>query len=213
MESSHFDNVPSPVLGFLAVHAALRRDCAEVVATARAGGAVGDRLALLDRVIRAHHHGEDAVLLPLLRSREPAIADIAERVEDQHVRLDVAIARVRAASEAGRTDVDRITDIAELLEDHLELEEQHILPVWVASLSPQDHQLFARRLQRATPLRDIAVVVPWLLDAVPTPYRQVAEGELPGPVRFAYRHCLRRRFERTWRGPEQSRGAVMASTP
>ncbi len=192
---------PPPVLGFLAVHAALRRDCADLVAVARAGGAVGHRLALLDRVLTAHHRGEDAVLLPLLRSKEPDIAEVTKVVEDQHVRLDAAIDGLRAAAADGRTDVDGVAELADLLADHLALEEQHLLPTWVASLSPADHERFARRLRRATPWRDIAVVVPWLLDAVPDPFRQVAEGELPRPVRFAYRHGLRSRFERTWHRP------------
>jgi hypothetical protein len=202
MEPSSFTALaPAPVLGFLAVHAALRRDCADLVTAARSGASVGDRLALLDRVLSAHHHGEDTVLLPLLRSKDPAIADVSDRVEEQHVRLDVTIDRLRASSADGRTDVDGVTALGNLLEDHLCLEEQHLLPTWVASLSPADHVRFARRLRRATPWRDIAVVVPWLLDAVPEPFRPVAEGELPGPVRFAYRHGLRRRFARTWNRP------------
>lgn len=192
---------PAPVLGFLAVHAALRRDCADLVAASRAGADIGDRLALLDRVISAHHHGEDAVLLPVLRSKEPAITDVSERVEEQHVRIDAAIDELRSTAADGRSDVDAITAFADLLEDHLALEEQHLLPTWVESLSPADHDRIGRRLRRATPWRDIAVVVPWLLDAVPDPFRQVAERELPGPVRFAYRHGLRRQFERTWRRP------------
>lgn len=147
---------PAPVLGFLAVHAALRRDCTDLVTAASAGTDVADRLALLDRVLTAHHHGEDAVLLPLLRSKEPAITDASECIEEQHVGLDAAI----------------------------------------------------ERLRRATPWRDIAVVVPWLLDAVPDAFRTVAEGELPGPVRFAYRHGLRSRFERTWHRPAVVAAAV-----
>jgi hypothetical protein len=208
MASSSTTLPPGPVLGFLAVHAALRQDCTDLVTAARAGAAVDDRLALLDRVITAHHHGEDAVLLPLLRSKEPALTDVTERVEEQHVGLDATIERLRAAAADGITDVDGITALGALLEDHLALEEQHLLPIWVASLSPADHVRFARRLRRATPWRDIAVVVPWLLDAVPDSYRGVAEGELPRPVRFAYRHALRSRFERTWNRPVAVAAAV-----
>jgi hypothetical protein len=202
MDTTPFTPIaPAPVLGFLSVHAALRRDCADLVAASIAREPLDDRLALFDRVIGAHHHGEDAVLLPLLRSREPAITDVSERVEEQHVRLDAAIHRLRAIAADRRTDVDGIVALAELLEDHLSLEEQRILPVWVASLSPADHEQFGRRLRRATPWRDIAVVVPWLLDAVPDSFRPIAEGELPAPVRFAYCHVLRHRFERKWNRP------------
>ena len=200
MEPTSFTTfLPAPVLGFLAVHAALRRDCADLAAAAAAGADVGDRLALLDRVISAHHHGEDVVLLPLLRSKEPAITDVSELVEQQHVCLDVAIGRLRSAAADGRIDRDGIDAFGELLDDHLALEEQHVLPTWVESLSAAEHERFGHRLRRATPWRDIAIVVPWLLDAVPDPFRQVAERELPAPVRFAYRHGLRRQFQRAWK--------------
>ncbi len=143
----------------------------------------------------------DGVLLPLLRSKEPTIADVSERVEDQHVRIDTAIDHLRSSAADGRIDAPGITAFSDLLEDHLALEEQQLLPIWVASLSPADHERLGRRLRRSTPWRDIAVVVPWLLDAVPDAFSDEAKRELPAPVRFAYRLGLRRQFERTWNRP------------
>lgn len=188
---------PAPVLGFLLVHAGLRRECQAMVDAAHRGEDVGRRLALFDRVIRAHHHGEDRVLLPMLSSREPAIREAADEAEAQHVQLDRTLDRLRladpAAARAG------VGELASLLEDHLILEETRLLPTWLAVLSPAEHERFTRRLRRATPWRDISVMVPWLLDAVPPAFRPVAETELPSHVRLAYRHVMRRRFERCWR--------------
>jgi len=193
---------PAPVLGFLLVHAALRREAQDLVACA--GDADGDmrsvsrRLELFDRVLRAHHHGEDRVLLPLLRSREPLIRDIADEVEEQHVLLDESLDAIRVHVELRNPDglAARAGHLATMLEEHLVLEETMILPVWLMSMSPDEHATFARRLRHATPWRDISVMVPWLIDAVPEHYRELAEAELPGHVRFAYRHGMRRRFER-----------------
>jgi hypothetical protein len=188
---------PAPVLGFLLVHAGLRRECQAMVDAARRGEDVGRRLALFDRVIRAHHHGEDRVLLPILSSREPAIREVADEVEAQHVQLDLTLDRLRTAEPAAvRAGVG---DLAAFLEEHLILEETRLLPTWVAALSPAEHLRFTRRLRRATPWRAVSVMVPWLLDAVPAPYRAAAETELPPHVRFAYRYGMRRRFERSWR--------------
>jgi|GEM_PF-6021438 len=191
---------PAPVLGFLLVHAGLRRECQAMVDAARAGEDVRRRLTLFDRVIRAHHHGEDRVLLPMLSSREPAIREAADEAEAQHVQLDRTLDRLRAAEpSAVRTGVG---ELATLLEDHLILEETRLLPTWLAVLSPAEHQRFTRRLRRATPWRDISLMVPWLLDAVPPAFRPTAETELPAHVRLAYRYGMRRRFERCWRpGP------------
>jgi hypothetical protein len=189
---------PAPVLGFLLVHAALRREVADLIIAAGAGAPVGTRLELFDRVIRAHHHGEDEVLLPLLRSKEPAVTAVADQVEAQHVTLDATLDRVRALDAGGRLGPDDLAPLATLVEDHLVLEEQELLPTWVASLTTSEHERFARQLRRATPWRDVTVMVPWLLDAVPDAMRPAAETELPRPIRFAYRHGLRRRFERRW---------------
>jgi hypothetical protein len=82
----------------------------------------------------------------------------------------------------------------------IEEEETMILPVWLMSMSADEHAAFARRLRHATPWRDIAVMVPWLIDAVPDQYRHLAEAELPAHVRFAYRHGMRHRFERRFGG-------------
>jgi len=192
---------PAPVLGFLLVHAALRRDVEELARAAHAGQPLAERVRLLDRVVRAHHHGEDHVLLPLLRSKEPSVRDIADAVEAQHVGLDDAFDGLRARIADGAPVVDEVDALSVALEDHLVLEETQLLPVWWASLSDREHERFARRLRRATPWRDIAVMVPWLIDAVPQPMRHEAESELPKPVRFAYRHGMRQRFERRWRIP------------
>jgi hypothetical protein len=189
---------PAPVLGFLLVHAGLRRECQAMVDGARRGEDVRRRLALFDRVIRAHHHGEDRVLLPMLSSREPAIQEAAEEAEAQHVELDLTLDRLRRTT--GAADLQAgVGRLAALVEDHLILEETRLLPTWLAVLSPAEHQRFTRRLRRATPWRDVAVMVPWLLDAVPPAFRPAAETELPAHVRFAYRHAMRRRFERCWR--------------
>jgi len=188
---------PAPVLGFLLVHAGLRRECHAMVDAAGRGEDVSRRLALFDRVIRAHHHGEDRVLLPMLSSREPAIREAADEAEAQHVELDRTLDRLRLSEPAAvRTGVAALAD---LLEDHLVLEETRLLPTWLAVLSPAEHQRFTRRLRRATPWRDISVMVPWLLDAVPPAFRPAAETELPPHVRLAYRYRMRRRFERSWR--------------
>lgn len=204
---------PAPVLGFLLVHVALRREMADVVAAADAGAPdLERRLALFDRVIRAHHHGEDRVLLPVLRSREPEIRSAADEVEVDHEHLDAALDRLRASVGHGSpgTVRDDVRDLAGFLDRHLELEETRLLPVWLEALDPADHERFARRLRRATPLRAMSVMVPWLMDSVPDGFRAAAERELPPAIRFAYRHGLQARFARRWRGSPTA-GALAAA--
>lgn len=207
---------PAPVLGFLLVHAALRREAAELARAAAAGADVAGRVDLVERVIRAHHHGEDRVLLPMLTALDPSVRETATLVEMQHVALDRTIDALRAvvAAEPARTEVvAAVHAFVGVLQAHLELEETCLLPRWIACLGPEDHERFARRLRRATPLRDVALMIPWLVDAAPEPLRAQAEAELPPPLRLAHRAYLRRRFERRWRAAGRTVGRRAAHSP
>jgi hypothetical protein len=204
--------VPAPVLGFLLVHAALRRESSALARAADAGEPVGDRIVLIDRVLRAHHHGEDRVLLPLLSTLDPAIAEVAAEVEAQHVALDDALDALRALAGADPDAVAAaVHALCDALQAHLELEETRLLPAWLASLSPADHERFGQRLRRSTPWRDVAVMIPWLLDAVPAELQHLAVAELPPHVRLVHRAVLRRRFERRWRSGAPTGPAVGAA--
>ena len=59
---------PKPVLGFLMVHMALRADLAALIDEVETAPRphLERRAALLERVVYAHHIGEDHVLLPAL---------------------------------------------------------------------------------------------------------------------------------------------------
>lgn len=144
---------PAPVLGFLLVHAALRREMGALVTAADHGATdLGRRLELFDCVIRAHHHGEDQVLLPVLRSRDSAIREAADEVEDDHARLDSALDRLRAATGGDDPAIVRrgVHDLATFLDDHLALEETRLLPVWLATLSAAEQPSASCRLRCAS---------------------------------------------------------------
>ena len=78
----------------------------------------------------------------------------------------------------------------------LDYHADELLPVWLEAFGPDDHDGFARRLRRATPVRDISVMVPWLLEAAPDPVKAEAWREVPLPVRAAYRLWWKRSFSK-----------------
>jgi hypothetical protein len=186
------------------VHMALRADVAALVDDI--DDAPRDHLrrrtALLERVVYAHHVGEDDVLLPALSARVPEFDGTTSVLAAQHADLDLALGTLRhAAATRGRArgPVARAARDAEaVLLEHLVTEEREILPVWLSSFGPEDHDAFGRRLRRATPVRDIAVMVPWLLDAAPDTVKADAWSEVPFAVRAAYKLWWRRSFGRRY---------------
>jgi hemerythrin-like domain-containing protein len=100
---------------------------------------VAEHMDFLTTILHAHHHGEDVVLWPILLDRGPAeIAPVVHVMEGHHDRIDqltMQIAttltdwRARAGSAAGESLADTLDRLIVVLEEHLGLEEEHILPV------------------------------------------------------------------------------------
>jgi hypothetical protein len=195
--------MPEAVLGLMVVHSALRSEAADLVAGARQGGdrtQLARRARLLGRVVEVHHHGEDELLWPALTERDATFATIGDGFVAEHEQLDERLASlVERFRHASREDVaDAAAGARDTLEAHLVAEEQQAIPAWLASFTPGEHAEFRDRLQRATPLRDVAVMVSWLLDRAQGPAYDMVWEQLPGALRALYRWRWRASFERTY---------------
>lgn len=190
----HGIDVPGAVCGFLGMHLALRAEAADLAALVAGGGdpvIVSRRTDVMTRALVAHHTAEDRLLWPALEERQPGFHPVTALLEEQHHQLDAALGRLRHEPEV-------IDDLRALLEGHLAAEEHRALPVWLASFTAEEHEIFGRRLRAATPLREIGVLIPWLLDASPEEVAGVAWDHLPRPLRAAYRLWWKRAYERRW---------------
>jgi hypothetical protein len=181
------------VLGFLAVHRALRAETATIESLARTGdtGPARRRARLLARVLGHHHRAEDELLWPTLLERAPHLAEVLASLERDHDELDELLARLP-------DELDLAGTVRRRLEEHLSAEEQHALPVWMAAFRADEHEAFAVRLQRHTPWRDAGLMVAWLLDHAPEGMADVATGHLPRSLRLAHRVWWRRSYEWRW---------------
>jgi hypothetical protein len=186
-------DLPGAVLGFIGVHLGLRSEVATLVRAVDDGDlALADRRArLLQRVLGHHHHAEDAVLFPAVRARQPGAETTTAELEAQHVELDAALAALF-------DDATTIEGVRTLLERHLAAEEQQVLPLWLASFSADEHERFAHRLKRATPIRDAGLMISWLLDVAPHGALDVAWAQVPPSLRVLHRVWWRRRYERAF---------------
>lgn len=137
-----------------AVHGALLSSFGS--ADALVAGAGSDRVAVhtassfLGNVVEflhVHHQGEDVLIYPVLKERCPANRGLLTRIEDQHRLLDEPMADARLALDAWRSEptsatADRIVGsfslVRETLAPHLTEEEDEVLPLASAYLSPEE---------------------------------------------------------------------------
>jgi hypothetical protein len=186
-------DLPSAMLGFVGVHLGLRAEVAAIEHAVERNDLdrARRRADVLNQVLHHHHRAEDELLFPALRERQPGFETATDALEAQHATLDVELPALR-------TDLGRASRVRHVVESHLAHEEQHVLPVWLASFTAEEHDRFATSLQRSTPLRDAGLMVAWLLDTAPDDAFELAWAQVPASLRAVHRVWWRRRYERRY---------------
>ena len=201
---------PKPVLGFLMVHMALRADVAalvdEVETAAEAAPRAPRRTPRTRRLRPSHRRGPRAAARrwpARVGGFDPVTALLAGTARG---------ARRRRSPSCGRSAESRAGRAAPTLRGGRPRRPGHARPstsppksakccrCGSASFTDADHEAFGRRLRRATPVRDVSVMVPWLLDRAPESVKAEAWREVPLPVRAAYKLWWRRAFGRRYGG-------------
>jgi hemerythrin-like domain-containing protein len=154
------------------IHSAFRRELRLAPALIRSvehgdrlrAGIVGVHLDLLDRFLHHHHTIEDDMLWPKLVERVPAeIAPIVELMETQHQTVAHLLERtaVLRAGWRANADHDRGTELASLyarlhdaLIEHLDAEEQRVMPLVEVCITAKEWQRIGKAAQRGAPLKD-----------------------------------------------------------
>jgi hemerythrin-like domain-containing protein len=194
------------------IHSAFRRELRLAPALLRSvqhgdrlrAGIVGTHLDLVDRFLHHHHTIEDDLLWPKLLERVPAeIAPIVELMEAQHETLANLLARTAVARAEWRRDADaaRAAELAVLyarlhsaLVEHLDAEEEHVMPLVEASITHKEWVKIGKAAQRGTPLTDGPRMLGMLAyDGDPQVIRAML-GAVPAPLRGAVLKIGRRAY-------------------
>lgn len=202
-------DLPSAMLGFVGVHLGLRAEVAAIEHAVEHDDIdrAQRRADVLNQVLHHHHRAEDELLFPALRERQPGFETTSAVLESQHATLDVELPALC-------TDLARAGRVRRIVESHLAHEEQHVLPVWLASFTADEHARFATSLQRSTPLRDAGLMVAWLLDTAPDDAFELAWAQVPASLRAVHRLWWRRRYERRYGALHGERhGATVPGMP
>jgi len=186
---SPFD-LPPAVLGFVGVHLALRAEVGALASLVDAGetGRARRRAELLGHVLHQHHVTEDRLLWPALVERQPGAASTTAALQAQHEEL-TCLVRVLP------DHLDLASRTRDVLVEHLLAEEQHALPLWLASFDGAEHERFAALLRRSTPWRAAGPMVAWLLDATPDDARGIGWQLVPRPLQVLHRLWWQRSYE------------------
>ena len=156
-------------------------------------GAIADHIELMDMVLEAHHTAEDKLIWPRLLERCPEeIRPLVHGMESQHERihgllddLTKGIAAWRAdASGKHRESVSRtIDDLVPLLDEHLGMEEQYVLPLIEKHITAEEWGALAAEQGSHFPAEKRPLILGMMMyEGAPAAVREML-GSLPGEVR------------------------------
>jgi hemerythrin-like domain-containing protein len=197
-----------------AVHTFFRREfrlAAGVVRGVRAGDvararAVARHLDYIARCLHDHHTAEDELAWPLLLERVPdELAPMVRLMETQHARVDGLLAEIgrirpRWAAAADPADRDRIADLLDALygnlAEHLDAEEERLLPIAARAMTRDEWDAMGRRARRDNRPSEALVTFGMIQhEGDPVVVARMISGA-PAPVRWLLPRLARRAFGR-----------------
>jgi hypothetical protein len=138
--------------------------------------ALGRAFAAIVGLIHDHHWTEDDVMYPFLLARVPTFEGDALRLEDDHVELDAAMARINARfrllahqlsarlwQDTRGHLLEEATAFDRVLVDHLDREEAVVVPSFESMLSEAEQHLLHKEEFKLATYRHMRMAVPWVL--------------------------------------------------
>ncbi|MEO6713467.1 MAG: hemerythrin domain-containing protein [Mycobacteriales bacterium] len=194
------------------IHRIFRRQFAEVRALVQqapaAGatrGAVADHLGFLLDGLHMHHTTEDDLIWPKLRDRAGVDAPRAQLMAEQHQQIDQSVAEVRAAMSLWRSDptpsasstlADRIGEFLVVLEQHLDEEEEAVVPLIDQHLTPAEWEEIGKRgFAKFTPAQRW-IATGQLVEVATPEETAMMFGKLPPPVKVLWQLIGKRKYRR-----------------
>jgi iron-sulfur cluster repair protein YtfE (RIC family) len=175
-------------------HDAFRRDLDRLEAAAQAGKTddprVRDGWENFKTQLLIHHSVEDEKLWPRLTplAKDPDARRLLNDMEAEHARLDPLLDGFDRALEDGAEDlVVRVKELADVLGQHLEHEEEEALPLIQSVMTSGDWRAFGRAMARRQGIRGASVWVPWITDGMPRAEQRRFLARFPAPLRVLNR--------------------------
>jgi iron-sulfur cluster repair protein YtfE (RIC family) len=200
------------------IHRGMRADTARLAA-AVAGMSEAERAGRMPKVVRwysgffhdfeLHHSAEDELFFPALAERVPEFADRMVRLDAEHHTLEAALVTVGDAvrqladpevtwSSVHGDVLDALRTADAELTLHLDHEDEHVLPLFVAHMSKLDYDEISERATKRNSLSDVKFAVSWIMSNATDAERRRLLAEAPLPLKVVW-YLYRGRYARLTR--------------
>lgn len=152
-----------------------------------------------------HHSTEDESLWPTLLERARPSADLIHRMQAQHEAVSEHTERARRLLPEWRREPTRsstsqlaetLTRLTDALVEHLDEEENQILPLVTTHVSAEEWEAFGQRAFDKFPRSALPIMLGQMLENATPEERAMFFGKLPAPVRLIWRLSGRRQYAR-----------------
>jgi iron-sulfur cluster repair protein YtfE (RIC family) len=164
-------------------------------------GHIGEMMHMLHH----HHTAEDELLWPRLLERARLDRDVIELMEAQHAAIAELLAAIddsmrswvqTADPEAREKLATRLDPLPAALTEHLQAEEDHVLPIVERTITAAEWRQLAERGMAALPRARMLVFLGRIFEEADVDERREFLRHIPAPARVAYRLSGRRRYDR-----------------
>jgi len=151
-----------------------------------------------------HHEDEDELLYPKLIERVPAQAPMTEQVEHEHVLIKTALEaasaacsawRQRPSAETGEALAAALDHLNEVVQPHLDDEEQKVVPLAAVTLTQQEWDAMGKRGMNSVPRNKRGIAAGMMLEPLDADDRAYMMKHVPAPVRLLFPLMV----ERPWK--------------
>jgi hypothetical protein len=194
---------PIDVRDMAIVHRLFRQAYDEAAGLVRAAPApspgrvtfLADHIDLVLGGLHSHHQDEDELLYPKLIERAPEQAPMTEQVEHEHqiiaTALDAASAactawRQRPSAETGEALAAALDHLNEVVQPHLDDEEQKVVPLAAVTLTQQEWDAMGKRGMSSIPRNKRAIAAGMMLEPLDAADRAYMMKHVPAPLRMLF---------------------------
>jgi iron-sulfur cluster repair protein YtfE (RIC family) len=165
---------------------------------------LADHIDLVLGGLHSHHQDEDELLYPKLIERAPEQAPMTEQVEHEHqiiaTALDAASAactawRQRPSAETGEALAAALEHLNEVVQPHLDDEEQKVVPLAAVTLTQQEWDAMGKRGMSSIPRNKRAIAAGMMLEPLDAADRAYMMKHVPAPLRMLFPLLI----ERPWK--------------
>ena len=156
-------------------------------------------------MLHVHHEGEDELLYPKLIERVPDQAPMTEQVDHEHQTIKIALDassaacaawRQRPTAETGEALAASLDHLDEVVQPHLDDEEQKIVPLAAVTLTQQEWDAMAKHGVTQMPRNMRGVAFGMMLEPLDQADRTYMMKHLPAPVRLLYPLLIDRPYQK-----------------